>query len=208
MVLPGDSIPLVGDLEFAAIDFESAGKSSEPIQIGIAILCKERLVQQSLFRSYLQTHAGIDWHAQKVHGITKSDLQDAPSLRMLWSEIKERLTSRWVVAHGSGTEKRYLRVFPLHPFGPWVDTLNLTRALFPNLGSYALGDLAMHFELDKELKVICPDFYWHDALYDAMASLFLLRFLIRSAGLQDQPAQILLRPDTSSYVQQVRSRKR
>lgn len=163
------------------------------------------LRRESFFCSYLKTEGGIDWQAQKVHGISKSDLLGAPSLHGLWPEVKQRLGGRWVVAHGAGTEKRYLRAFPLHPFGPWIDTLRLARALHPELPSYALGDLAARFEIEEEIRQVCPGFRWHDALCDAVATLLLLRHLIHQANLSHEPPDLLLRPDNRAYARRLRA---
>jgi DNA polymerase-3 subunit epsilon len=97
-----------------------------------------------------------------------------------------------VVAHGSGTEKRFLRAFPLHGFGPWVDTLTLSRKILPGRASYALSDLAAEFALAEEASLLLPDFRWHEALSDALASLLLLRKLIELTRIQDHPAEVLL----------------
>jgi DNA polymerase-3 subunit epsilon len=40
---------------------------------------------------------------------------------------------------------------------------------------------------------------WHDALFDAVASLVLLAHLIDSHALMDQPLASLLHPDTSAW---------
>jgi DNA polymerase-3 subunit epsilon len=57
----------------------------------------------------------------------------------LWPEFKSRLSGAVVVAHGAGTEKRFLRACPLHGFGPWLDTLALSRAALPGLDYQLIG---------------------------------------------------------------------
>lgn len=185
---------------FAAIDFESSGASGEPVQIGMAVMEAGRLNESSFFRSYLAVDGRIDPRAAAVHGIDSAHLDGAPRLHLLWPEVEERLRGRAVVAHGGGTERRYLRAFPLHGFGPWVDTLLVARAIHPGLKSYALGDLARHFGIESAILGMCPDFRWHDALCDAVASLVLLRTLITEAGIGSFSAEILLRPDLRAYA--------
>lgn len=190
----------IGSLRFAAIDFESAGKASEPIQIGIAIKDAHDLPPEQFFRSYLYTEKGIDWKASQIHGITEQDLLHAPSLPSLWPEVSSRLENRWVVAHGAGTERRYLRAFPLRTFGPWVDTLQLSRALYPHLPSYALSDLLIGFQKEEKVRMLCPSLTWHDALFDAVASLILLEHLIQSANLEKHPAALLKKTTTVHWA--------
>jgi DNA polymerase-3 subunit epsilon len=186
---------LIRETSFAALDFESAGESPNevgiPIQIGIAWMRDLTPEPPSFFRSYLGTERSVTWSAQQIHGISSADLKDAPTLLSLWPELKARLGKRWIVAHGSGTEKRFLRAFPLHGFGPWVDTLTLSRKILPGRSSYALSDLVTELELLDTARKLLPDFRWHEALSDSLASLLLLRKLIEIAQLADHPPEIL-----------------
>ncbi|MGJ8677513.1 MAG: 3'-5' exonuclease [Akkermansiaceae bacterium] len=189
---------------FAGIDFESAGaergQTDVPVQIGMATWSLGN-GHTDAFVSYLKTERSITWSAQKVHGITTDDLADAPALMLLWPKIKATLGNRVVVAHGYGTEKRYLRAFPAHGFGPWVDTLLLSRAAWPELTSHALGDICEHFSLTDKISKLVPGKTWHDALYDTVASLVLLEYLIETFELKESPVEILTNPDTSIWHQ-------
>jgi DNA polymerase-3 subunit epsilon len=198
----------VAEISFAAIDFESAGirqgGTEVPVQIGIAVM--QAGVMGEHFESFLATDQPITWSAQKVHGIRAADLAGAPGLAALWPRIKGLLENRWVVAHGAATEKRFLRAFPFHGFGPWLDTLKLARAAWPELPSYALGDLMVTLGLESELRAVHEGFRWHDALSDALASLILLRRLVGETGVAAEPAEILLRAD-DSFHHRLRARR-
>jgi len=187
---------------FAAIDFESAGaergKTDVPVQIGMATWSLEN-GHADHFTSFIRADQPITWAAQKVHGITLDDLDAAPQLMLLWPQIKAIMSNRITVAHGHGTEKRYLRAFPAHGFGPWVDTLQLARAAWPELTSHALGDVCTHFRLTEKINNLVPNKTWHDALYDTAASLVLLEHLISEFNLADQPINLLLHPDTTEW---------
>jgi len=186
----------IRETPFAGLDFESAGERPNeagiPVQIGIAGMSSLTPEAGSLYRSYLRTERPVTWAAQRVHGITDGDLAGAPTLLSLWPEIKTRLSGRWIVAHGAGTERRYLRVFPAHGFGPWVDTLTLSRKILPERDSYTLSDLAAGLSLEEDARSLLPDFRWHEALSDAVASLLLLKKLIQLSGIADHPAEALL----------------
>ena len=189
----------ISDTTFTAIDFESAGtapgKTDAPVQIGTCTWNTAEGVSDTWI-SYIHTIQDITWSAQKVHGITHEDLRDAPKLMLLWPKIKRRLKGRAVVAHGHGTEKRFLHAFPGHGFGPWIDTLQLSRSAWPELPSHSLGDLCIALGLEDKVTTIVPKKTWHDALYDAVASIILLEKIIEDFALTDEPISHLENPDT------------
>lgn len=193
---------MVSEHTFAAIDFESAGadrgKTDVPVQIGMATWSLAA-GHADHFTSFIRADQNITWSAQKVHGISRDDLADAPALMLLWPSIRATLSERVVVAHGHGTEKRYLRAFPNHGFGPWADTLQLSRAAWPELKSHALGDICNHWNLTPQVSKLVSGKTWHDALYDATASLVLLEYIIEQFGLAKSDLEPLLKPDTSYW---------
>jgi DNA polymerase-3 subunit epsilon len=193
---------LVRATRFAAIDFESAGaargRADVPVQIGLATWSLAEGYGRH-FVSYLRTDQPITWQAHKVHGITPGDLAGAPSLVQLWPEVKERAGDAALVAHGKGTERRFLRAFPGHGFGPWIDTLLLARAAWPALPDHSLGRLCQEFELAKHVCSLVPDRTWHDALFDAVASLVLLEHVINTFHLTDSPLDDFVAPDVSRW---------
>jgi DNA polymerase-3 subunit epsilon len=195
-------MPLIRHCRFTAIDFESAGaargKTDTPVQVGLASWSADS-GHDGAFVSYLRTDQPIQWAARKVHGIGPEHLADAPALLMLWPELKKRLAGAVVVAHGKGTEKRFLRAFPGHGFGPWIDTLLLARAAWPDLPNHSLGRLCDTHGLTTAIRALVPEKSWHDALFDAVASLALLAFLIESHALAESSMESLLRPDTSAW---------
>ena len=175
------------NLEFASIDFESTGHregiGDEPIQIGIAVMKEFEIDKNSFFRSYIKpsNDLQITSRSQSVHRIKNEQLEKSPVLYELWPTINELLGKRVVVAHGAGTEKRFLRSFPMHGFDIWIDTLQLAKKVLPESTDYSLGALIEDINANEELKAICPGLDWHDALFDAVASLFLLKKLLTKA---------------------------
>ncbi len=185
------------EIEFAAIDFESSGFGSdgtdEPIQIGIATMRAGEIDRDTYLRQFIspQNDRPISDAARAVHRIDDAQLAGAPSLLSLWPQIRDALQGRVAVAHGAGTEKRFLRAFPLHGFKRWVDTLQLARTLLPDATSHSLGDLCRSLSLEDPIRTVCPGFDWHDALFDAVASLVLLRQLIRESGAENRAGELL-----------------
>lgn len=185
---------------FAGIDFESArlknGRGDEPVQVGIAILSGDRILPEECWKSFLLPSGAV----HSGPGISDvSVLDDAPPFLSLWPQIRASLRGRVLVAHGAGTEKRFLRAFPGHGFGPWIDTLRLSRAVFPNAPSHALGDLCMALELESLTRSLVPDASWHDALFDAVAALLLLQKIASLSGTSLADLAKLSRPDLKKY---------
>lgn len=189
----------LGKLPVAAIDFESAGaapgETDQPVQVGIVrvqTLLQELDPQHDFFCSYIACDRPVRWSAAKVHGITTEMLADAPSYLSLWPQLKELLSDCVVLGHNPATEQRFLKTFPGHRFGPWLDTLALTRQAVPGLADYSLSSICDTLGLTPELQALLPDRRWHDALFDAAASLVVLRFLVRELNMQDTPVSALL----------------
>lgn len=180
---------LIRDTLFAALDFESAGEApgmtNAPVQAGIALMRGVEIPRDSLYRTYINPQRPVTWAAQRVHGITMEQLATAPEMKSLWPEFRNRLSGHVMVAHGAGTEKRFLRAFPFHGFGPWLDTVLLARRAWPGLGDYSLEALTGVLGFRKDLDALCPGLQFHDALYDAAGSLLVLRALVLGAGLLD-----------------------
>lgn len=173
---------------FAAIDFESAGaapgETDQPVQIGI-MRVEGLFSSPHPWVSYLSVSRPVRWAASKVHGITTEMLNDAPSLLSLWPQVHEMLGNAVIVGHNFSTERRFLRIFPGHGFSPWLDTLVLARNVLPDLKDYSLGAVAAKLNIEEELQQCVPGKHWHDALYDAAGSLFVLRRIVSCLNLQE-----------------------
>lgn len=193
----------VREAVWAALDFESTGATSgrtdEPVQVGMAFWPGGSAEPGCFFRSYLRCSSPTASTALAVHGIGQRETEGAPPLSSLWPEFKSRLHGSVVLAHGAGTEKRFLRAFPLHGFGPWVDTLSVSRAVLPDLPDHALGCVVGALGLEGEVKRLCPGFGWHDALFDAVACLVLLRYLVGALDFGDMSLGQLANLDASGY---------
>lgn len=194
---------LVKDCVFGGIDFESAGAerggTDWPVQIGMATWSLKE-GYGNFFVSYLECEGKVDWYAKKIHGIDEKMLGGAPGLLSLWPEVKGRLGEGAVsVAHAKGTEKRFLRVFPGHGFETWVDTLLLARAALPDLRKHSLGVLCEELGIADRVRELVPGRDWHDALFDAVASLVLLEQMVVKYGLEELPLWALVSPNTGAW---------
>ncbi len=184
----------MGQLAYAAIDFESAGaapgETDLPIQIGV-VRVNSLFGEEECFESFLSCERAVRRSATDLHGITSRQLQNAPSLLSLWPVLKRLLSGCVVVGHNPSTEWRFLRVFPAHGFSPWLDTMSLARCCMPAQRDRSLGAVCRALGAVDRVNKLVPGKTWHDALYDAAASLEVLRSVVASLQLEDRPLNAL-----------------
>lgn len=186
--------------DFAAIDFEFArlrqGGGEAPVQIGIFATNQGKPDSFDAFGSFLKppgpVYPGPGLRDPAV-------LKSAPEFLLLWPQIRSRLHGRILLAHGAGTEKRFLRAFPGHGFGPWIDTLVLSRALLPGAKSHSLGDLCRLLELEESVCAVVDSSSWHDAVFDSAACLLLFFKLLEMAEIHPDSEILLRPPDLGEY---------
>lgn len=176
----------VQDLSITFIDFEGTGSVSglpdEPWQIGMVLFRDGGIVKESMVSRYL--HVGdrpFNPYAPGRHAELRDELREAPRLPALWNDVRHWFGNDAIAAHNTATEKRYLRkAYPMMKLPPWIDTLTLARAAYPDLKSYALEDLIVSLALTDSLGTLVPRRAPHDALYDAVASALLFQTLVDS----------------------------
>ncbi|MFI9503812.1 exonuclease domain-containing protein [Nocardia sp. NPDC052566] len=118
---------------------------------------------------------------RKVHGITNSDVETCPAWSEIAQDINAALAGRTLVAHNAGVEQRVLASHLPYWSPPMVlDTLRLTKVVWPGLPSYSLDKLIAHAQLDTST---VTDQGYHRAGYDAWAAWQLLCRLVEDSGL-------------------------
>jgi DNA polymerase III subunit epsilon len=183
----------------AVLDFETTGAVRgwpvEPWQMGMVRIRNGRVVAEER-REYLLRVAAdrpFNRHAPGRHARLRHELAQAPDLPALWPEIEPWVAGVPLAAHNIGTERGVLeRAAPLHCFGPWIDTLRLTRKAYPQLASMALEDVVAALQLQPRLDAMIAGRAPHDALYDALACALLLEHFLALPGWGDVTIQALV----------------
>ena len=179
---------LAAEAQMVALDFETTGVvgdlPSVPWQIGIAVLEGGRIADAYRYSRLVNPGARpFNPYAPGRHAVLREELAGSPSLAGLWPELSPWLAGRPIIAHNVATERTILaEAFPLHEFGPWIDTLELSRRAYPRLPSHKLEDLVPALGLGERLARMCPGLAPHDALYDATAAALLLEHLLAQPG--------------------------
>lgn len=187
---------------FAAIDFETTGSVAgypvEPWQIGVVRLEGDGF----RFWDHWLRVGDRPFHPQAPgrHEQVRHELEAAPALHELLPDLRRFCGGVPLVAHNAATERKCLRdAVPMERLGPWIDTLKLSRALWPELDSHTLGDLLVTHGLRERVAALLPDRQEHDALFDAAGSAVLLRFMLSLPVCRDLSLDVLVNPDLMAY---------
>ena len=171
------------------LDFETTGAVRgwpvEPWQVGMVRLRHGCVVAEERCESLLRVSADRPFnpHTPGRHARLRTQLAQAPDLPSLWPELAPWVSGVPLVAHNIGTERSLLeRAAPLHRFGPWIDTLRLTRQAYPQLPSGALEDVVAALKLQSRLEALMAGRAPHDALYDAFACALVLEHFLALPG--------------------------
>ncbi len=192
------------ELPITVIDFEGTGSVSgypdEPWQIGMVRFSNGKVLTDETFESLLRVgDRPFSRHAPGRHAQLRNDIATAPKLETLWPVLRGWV-SGCLCAHNPATEKRYLKnAFPLHPMGPWIDTLKLARIAVPNAPSHTLEDILLQLGLKTRVDALLPEKEPHDALYDAVGSAVLLETILALPGWESITIDALLRAKPNAY---------
>ena len=154
---------------FTVLDFETTGKVDgyldEPWQIGLVQIKDGKIDQDSMYSGFLYIgDRPFNRYAPGRHEQLREKLRHAPKLRELWPELSHRLLEIPLVAQNISTEKKILHsYFPLHKFGPWIDTLKISRSIFPQATNHKLESIITYYNFQNKLDQLCVNREYHDA---------------------------------------------
>ena len=177
------------------IDFEGS-RQSGIVEYGVVTLLGDKMTAaQTRICAPIGTISDQD---RLQHGISEDIAGQEARFDTDWSYFAGLRETGPLCAHSATVEDGLLRSVWSYPrrspnfaregefvatWGPWVDTLQIYRSVYPKLSSYKLSDLIAAFELqtglDELAELYCPEKRrrFHCALYDAFASALLLKRL-------------------------------
>ena len=198
------------------IDFEGS-RQSGVVEYGVVTLLGDRI--EATYSRVCAPVGTISDRDRRLHGISEALAADEALFQTEWTLFSKFRRSGPLCAHNVAVEDGLLRSVWPYPrsspdfadesqmtasWGPWIDTLQLYRRIYPQLESYKLGDLTALFDLEAELDVLaglyCPDKRgrYHCALYDALASALLLKRLYKEPDLEAMSLRWLILNSASS----------
>ncbi len=183
---------------FCCIDFETTGHvkgmENRPWQVGMCYLQQGQIDLAGLDQwIHVPLDHRFNGHAPGIYATMRDTLNAAPTAAEVWPMIHRNLAGSIAVAHNIGTERTQLaRMAPMTDYGPWVDTLKVSRRVYPGLRSYALDDLIDELGLLDQLQALVPGRMAHDAYYDAVACALLLHTILSAPTWRDALLEDLL----------------
>lgn len=160
--------------KYAIVDLETTGHSpangDRMIQIAIVIM-KDWCIEKT-FTSFIHPGKKIPYYIQDLTNIKDEDVQDALPFEAHADTIYELLQGAVFVAHNADFDLSFLQAeFKRAGLPKWIgktiDTVELSKILFPMSLGYKLGDLASDLNIPLQQA--------HRADDDAMATALLLK---------------------------------
>ncbi|MFC5603281.1 ATP-dependent DNA helicase DinG [Sporosarcina koreensis] len=191
---------------YAVVDLETTGHSPSRgdriIQIAIVFIEKGTITHQ--YARFVNPEREIPMFIQQLTAITDEEVKSAPTFEEIAQEVSDLLQGTVFVAHNTDFDLSFLQSeFKRCNVAGWsgkkIDTVELSKILFPSSSSYRLQDLAE--DLDIEL----PAAHRADDDAEATANL-LLKAVSKLRTLPEETLNLLhrrsfsLRSDISSLI--------
>ena len=177
----------IQDVPFVAMDFETTGldiNNDDIVSVGLVPFNLQRIYCQHSRQWVVQPRRNLNEESILIHGITHSEVDDAPDFKRIIEPLLQALSGKIVVAHHAVIERHFLNNALLNRLTEGiefavVDTLEIERtALRARQG--LLGRL-LNTKLDSLRLTDCrkryslPQYKNHNALTDALATAELLQ---------------------------------
>lgn len=178
----------LNQVPFVAMDFETTGLNPQKngiVSIGLVPFTLQRIRCRLSQHWVLDPGKPLNAESVVIHGITHSDIDEAPDLEKILPKLLEALAGRVVVVHHRGIEQPFLSAALKARIGegvmfPVVDTLELEARLHRGRAvgwwQHLLGKKPVSIRLaDSRTRYNLPYYAPHHALTDALASAELLQ---------------------------------
>jgi DNA polymerase-3 subunit epsilon len=172
---------------YAIVDIETTGGSPRKeriTEIAVFIFDGEQIVDE--FCSLVNPERNIPYYITNLTGITNEMVAEAPKFYEIAKQIVEITEGKTFVAHNAKFDYSFIRQefknLGYNYKRKLLDTVSLSRKLFPGYRSYGLGNLC------KELGIEIND--RHRATGDALATVKLFELLLQADEISYNPGII------------------
>lgn len=154
---------------FIAVDIETTGLSltdDRITEVAAVRFCNGK--KTDVFRTYVDPEKDIPEEIVNLTGITNEIVKDAPKVRTVLDDLKSFCGSEILIAHNAPFDLGFIDINMQKYHLKWdynvIDTLKLTRSLYPN-EKHSLIEMAHKHGVELEK--------WHTAEADATATGYL-----------------------------------
>jgi len=166
-------------MRYAVVDVETTGFSPrEDRVVEMACVLVERGAIVHTWSTLVNPCRPIPVYATRVHGITDSDVADAPAFEQAQRDLWRLCIGSTVAAHNASFDLGFL---PALAHLPSVCTVQLARRWFPNAPNHKNQTLRAYLNIDEHLHRLCCSYpevleglAAHRALADAMVTAAIL----------------------------------
>ncbi|KKD58602.1 DNA polymerase III subunit epsilon [Grimontia sp. AD028] len=196
----------VSEVEFVALDLETTGldpSKNDIVSIGLVPFTLNRIHCREAKHWIVKPRKPLEDDSVVFHGITHSDVSDAPDLRRILEEVLASLEGKIVVVHYRRIERDFIEAAVKSRLGetllfPVVDTLEIEswyyRKPFQKFWSCLMKKPLTSIRLaDSRRRYNLPFYQGHNALTDAIATAELLQAQIAHRFGRDHPIKALWR---------------
>lgn len=182
--------------KIVAIDFETANnKMASVCSVGIAVMEDGVIIDH--YYSLIKPEENVSYFSPyniRIHGITASDVKDAPTFSEIYRELIEYFEDAVIVAHNARFDMNCLKQACLNtgtkiPLIEYFDTVELCKRVFSNLEHHRLNDVCEYIGIELD---------HHNALSDANGCLEIVMAVMNLVGEYDI-YQLLERCQTKLY---------
>lgn len=159
------------ELKVVIFDLETTGfnptKGDQILSIGAVKMHGDQMLTKDTFYSLIQSGNEPSREIERLTGITKNDLEQAPPIRDVLKQFYQFIGSDILVAHHANHEKSFMQHFTWSILKTSfqhriIDTSFVTKIARPELNLVTLDECCSHFGVVNKKR--------HHALYDAEAT--------------------------------------
>ncbi|HHY06902.1 MAG TPA: DEAD/DEAH box helicase family protein [Clostridia bacterium] len=144
------------------LDLETTGLDDQVDHIlEVATITSQHKGEREVWETLVNPGVAVPPHITFLTGINETMLAKAPTSEEVATQLRALLTGKVIVAHNAPFDLGFLEALVGSLPNQWIDTLQLTKIIFPSLPSYSLRYLVKRFSLTSS-----PD---HRAYADTLA---------------------------------------
>ena len=134
------------DLETTGLDYQ------QDHVLEVALINYQNNGVREVFETLVNPGVSVPPHITSLTGINDVMLAKAPTSEEVATQLRPLLAGKVMVAHNASFDSGFLQALVGSLSNKWIDTLQLTKIIFPRLPSYSLRYLIKRFSLTSSPK--------------------------------------------------------